>query len=157
MLRITAKRSIWGLAFSGIIFLLVHATGCTKASDPSQAAAASTAPVIQVSYFHRTVRCPSCIKIEALSKQTVEETFGGELAAGWMAWRSLNIDDARNEHFEKDYKLTAQSVVLSEVRDGKEIRWKNLEKVWDLLEDDLGFKKYVQDEVRLFSEGSSGT
>ncbi|HPO14406.1 MAG TPA: nitrophenyl compound nitroreductase subunit ArsF family protein [Candidatus Hydrogenedentes bacterium] len=138
----------------GLIVLLGFPMGCTKASAPSQAIATGNAPAIQISYFHRTVRCPSCIKIEELAKQTVEETFGGELAAGRMAWRSLNLDDAENAHFEKDYKLTAQSVVVSEMRGDKEIRWKNLEKVWDLLEDDLAFKKYVQDEVRSFSETS---
>jgi len=141
----------------GVVFLFLGlAAGCTKASEPAQSMEAGATPFIQVFYFHRTVRCPSCIKMESLAKQAVEETFGGDLAAGRMRWRALNLDDAENRHFEKDYALKTQSVVVSEVRGGKEVRWENLDKVWDLLEDDSAFKKYVQDEVRSFSEASSG-
>jgi hypothetical protein len=88
-----------------------------------------------------------------LTQKAVEEGFAGELADGQMQWRVINIDDPQNKHFEDDYRLQAQSVVLSEVRTGKETRWKNLEKVWDLLDDDAGFVRYVQDEIRAMSKG----
>ncbi len=157
MRKATFQRYLLVAGFCVVSTLLGLAEGCTKASESSPSVAAGAAPVIQISYFHRTVRCPSCIKMESLAKQAVEETFGGELAAGRMVWHSLNLDTAENKHFEKDYALKTQSVVVSEVRGGKDIRWKNLEKVWELLEDDPAFIKYVQDEVRSFSETSSGT
>jgi len=96
------------------------------------------------------MRCPSCEKIEALAQKTVEKGFVDELATGKMQWRVINIDEPQNKHFEDDYQLQAQSVVLSEMRGGKQIRWKNLEKVWDLLDDDTSFTSYVQDEIRAY-------
>jgi hypothetical protein len=41
-------------------------------------------------------------------------------------------------------------VVVSEVRDGREVRWRNLEKVWDLLGDADAFQAYVEREVQAF-------
>lgn len=113
-----------------------------------------TAPLICVYYFHRTVRCPSCEKIEAMTRKTVEEAFADELAAGHMQWRVINIDRPQNKHFEDHYQLPSQSVVLSEERDGKEVRWKNLDKIWDLLYDDAGFVRYIQDEIHVFVQGA---
>jgi hypothetical protein len=116
--------------------------------------AETAAPILRVTYFHRTIRCPSCEKIEALAQKAVEEGFAGELADGRMQWRIINIDEPRNKHFEDDYQLQMQSVIVSEVRGGKETRWKNLEKVWDLLDDEAGFLRYVQDEIRAYGQGT---
>jgi hypothetical protein len=34
------------------------------------------------------------------------------------------------------------------VRDGKQVEWRNLEKVWDLVGDKADFVKYVQTNVK---------
>jgi len=130
--------------------------GCTK-SEPvssSSVAPAQEAAQLKVYYFHRTIRCSSCERIEALAQKAVEEGFAGEMADGRMQWRIINIDEPRNKHFEDDYQLQMQSVIVSEVRGGKETRWKNLEKVWDLLDDEAGFLRYVQDEIRAYGQGT---
>ena len=44
----------------------------------------------------------------------------------------------------------AKSVIVSEVTNGKELRWKNLDQVWHLLDDAPGFQAYVEKEVRSF-------
>ena len=135
----------------GVVFC-----GCTKSESASHsdAAPAQATATLHVYYFHRTVRCPSCEKIEALAQKAVEDGFAGELADGRMQWRTINIDEPHNKHFEDDYRLQAQSVVLSQMHGGKETRWKNLEKVWDLLDDDAGFVRYVQDEIRAYIQGT---
>jgi len=129
--------------------------GCTQPKPVSGANADSTPAkaTLTVYYFHRTARCPSCEKIEALTQKAVQDGFAAQLAAGAMQWRVVNIDEPQNAHFETDYRLEAQSVVLSEMRDGKETRWKNLDKVWDLLSDDAAFVRYVQDEIRAYAQG----
>ena len=83
-----------------------------------------------------------------------EKGFAGELATGKMQWRVINIDEPQSKHFEDDYRLQMQSVIVSEMRDGKETRWKNLEKVWDMLDDDAGFIRYVQDGIRAYVQGT---
>jgi hypothetical protein len=126
---------------------------------PVQAASAKTVPAGQataarpkmiVYYFHTTTRCVSCLKIENLTQFTLESDFPSELTEGVIEWRPVNLDTPGNGHFAKEYSLYTKSVILSEVRDGRETRWRNLEKVWHLLPDPEGFRRYVEEEVRTF-------
>lgn len=110
---------------------------------------------IHVYYFHRTLRCPSCERIEAWSKAAVETSFPVELESGQVVWHSLNLDEPEFAHFDGDYDLNTQSVVVSEWKNGREARWKNLEEVWELLDDQSGFQQYIEAEVRGFLSGNT--
>jgi hypothetical protein len=111
------------------------------------------APKIIAYYFHGIRRCPSCMKIEAYSQEAVQTGFAEDLKSGKMEWHVINIEEPPNEHYEKDYQLYTKSLILSRVENGKETKWKNLDKVWELLGDKEAFIKYVQDEVRLMAQG----
>ena len=104
-------------------------------------------------YFHRTIRCHTCLTIEELSKQAIEGGFAAELAGELVEWRPVNIEEKSNEHFEKDYDLAAQSLVLVRLENGRQANWKNLSAVWDLVGDSIGFEKYVRTELRTFLYG----
>jgi len=106
--------------------------------------------VVRVTYFHTTYRCLSCYKIEALSEAAVSGTFAAALAKGDLVWRTINIDEPWNEHYVNDYQLFTKSVIVSEVIGGKEVRFKNLDRVWKLLGDERAFARYVVDEVSAF-------
>ena len=116
----------------------------------ADAAPAATGRQVMVYYFHRTARCPTCLKIEALAKQEVEASFAAELKRGDLKFLSLNVEEAGNEHFVKDYDLVSQSLVLVDYRNGVQEHWKNLDAVWDLVHTEEDFARYVRDEVRAF-------
>lgn len=103
-----------------------------------------------VTYFHTTARCTSCLKIEDLTASTMTTRFAAPIADKRIVWRSVNLDEPENNHFAKDYGLFTKSVVVSEVREGREVRWKNLDKVWNLLGDPEEFRAYVEKEVQGF-------
>ncbi len=111
---------------------------------------------VVVYYFHGDQRCRTCVHIEEATEQTLRARFGKELAAKRLAWRTVNFDRDENEHVINDYKLVAQSVVLVEYRDGKEVRSKNLDKVWRLIHDDHDFEVYVRDEILAFLGAARG-
>jgi hypothetical protein len=94
----------------------------------------------------------SCLKIEDLTNATMTTRFAGPIAEKRVVWRSVNIDEPANGHFAKDYSLYTKSVVVSEVKEGREVRWKNLDRVWSLLGDPAAFQGYVEREVRAFLE-----
>ena len=127
---------------------------------PSEAAAAGdvSKPASELSkvvayYFHGTNRCTTCRKIEAYSHEAVETGFGQALTTGKLEWRALNVEEPANQHFIKDYKLYTRSLVLVSYQGEKQLRWKNLERVWELVGDKGQFTRYVQDEVKAFMEG----
>ena len=103
-----------------------------------------------VYYFMTAQRCQSCMKIEAYAKQAVEQNFAGELEKNELAWRIIDVDEPANRHFIVDYELFTKSVVLVKYRNGIQVDWKNLDKVWSLLGDETAFRQYIADEVKAF-------
>ena len=105
-------------------------------------------------YFHGRVRCVSCVKIEKLSRKAITEGFPKELKNDRLAFREVDVEEPGNRHFIGDYRLTSQSLVIVEYRDGRQVRWKNLEKVWTLLGSEKEFLPYVKEGVSSYLEGA---
>lgn len=129
-------------------------SGDTSTGEHAAPGKAATAPDsiaphhVVAYYFHTTKRCVSCRKIEAWTHEALEQAFATELAEGRLVWRTVNIDEKDNKHFVEQYKLYTKSVVLVEERDGKEVRWANLSRVWQLLDRKDAFLWYIQGEAR---------
>ena len=139
------------LGFASRSSLAADARPSTPREPAREPAAPAVLPHRVVAYyFHTTQRCASCRAIEAYSREAIEKAFAAELADGRLVWRVVNIEDKGNEHFVKDYGLYTKSVVLvNEVR-GRPAEWKQLERVWQLLQDKPKFVRYVQDETRAY-------
>lgn len=101
-------------------------------------------------YFYTTARCMSCRKIEQYTKESLEKHFSAEISSGKIDFQMINIDEPQNKHFIQDYKLYTKSVVLSKVSDGKELKFKNLDKIWNLLRNKKKFYEYIQNETNGF-------
>jgi len=99
-------------------------------------------------YFHGNMRCMTCRAIEANARQAIETGFPDALKDGRLQWRVINVEEPRNEHYVTDFKLTTRSVVLQETVGGKQTRWKNLDRVWELIRDKDAFLPYVRKETR---------
>jgi len=81
----------------------------------------------------------------------LKEKFVEELKTGKLEWHSVDISLSENKHFIDDYQLVSQTVVLSAVQDGKQTKWKKLDKVWRLIRGDReAFFSYIQTETRDF-------
>ena len=120
---------------------------------PGQTENRDASPRFIATYFLTNLRCPSCLAIERLTAETIRVVFAEELSAGLLEWRTINIDGEGNYHYVKDYSLYTKSVIISEYVNGKETRWKNLPKVWELLGNEDKFSKYLKDEMTAFMAG----
>ena len=144
--RKTLTIALTAFVLVSVVWLVVREVSPKRTATDATPAAAGRQ--VTVYYFHRTARCMTCMKIEALAKQEVEASFAAELERGGLQFLSLNIEEAGNEHFVKDYELVTQSLVLVEYHDGVQVRWENLEAIWDLVHAEEDFARYVRDEVR---------
>ena len=106
-------------------------------------------------YFHRTQRCRTCLAIEADAEEALRDAFPEELAAGRLEWRAVNVEEPANERFVTDYQLTGSSLVLVYTEGGVQQEWRTLDRVWDLVGDELEFKAYVEAEASVFLEQGS--
>lgn len=115
---------------------------------PAANASADTASHLVVYYFHGTSRCRTCRTIEKYTRSAVQSAFGDELASGSMELRAVNIDLDENRHFIQDYQLFTRSVVISLLRGDKQVDWKRLDRVWELVRDESAFSAYIRGEIR---------
>jgi len=99
-------------------------------------------------YFHGNFRCNTCRKIEQYSRESVELYFSEQLKAGDLTFKVINTDEPENKHFVEDYQLYTRSLIIAEFKDGKQVKWKNLAKVWDYLNDKEKFYEYVKSEIQ---------
>lgn len=103
---------------------------------------------IVVYYFHVTQRCQTCLDIEKFTNEAMQRFFVNDMAVDKIEWKVINTDNAADEHFIKHYNLEAQALIISKEVNGKEIKWKNLEKIWDLTGNVQKFEEYVKNEVK---------
>ena len=103
-------------------------------------------------YFHGHFRCTNCKKIEQYSREAIEKYFTEELKSKRLVLNIINTDLAENKHYIKDYQLYTKSLIIAEFKEGKQVRWKNLAKVWNYLNDRDKFYEYVQSEIKKYLE-----
>jgi hypothetical protein len=103
---------------------------------------------VQAYYFHATMRCPTCLKLEQYSREAIENNFKDALASGKLEFKAVNVDEKNNEHFVRDYQLYTRSLVLSLVKENKEVKSKNLTKIWEYVGNKQKFYEYVKQEVQ---------
>lgn len=93
------------------------------------------------------MRCPTCYKLEQYSKEAIEANFKDALASGTLEFKVVNIDDKGNDHYATDYQLYTKSLILSLVKDGKQTKWINLDKIWEYVGNKQRFIDYVKSGV----------
>lgn len=105
---------------------------------------------VSVYYFHGNFRCINCYNIEQYTKEAVEKYFKNELDSDKVIFQVINVETKGNEHFVNDYQLYTKSVVLSLVKNGKEVKFDNLTKVWEYLRDKDAFHQYIKSEIEKY-------
>jgi len=125
-----------------------------KPATSSRAVKVPASPKLVVYYFHGNTRCITCRKIESFAKSAIENGFAAEMKTGQIEFRTVNIEEPKNEHFVQDYQLATRSVVLSRLRNDKQDAWKNLDQVWTLVRDPEAFQRYVVGETKQLLGGA---
>jgi len=131
-----------------------------KPADPTAGARTpglvAKAPKVHVItyYFHGTVRCETCLKIEKQARAAIERRFPLEIAEKRLVFKPVNYDKPENAHFARDYKLPCPSLVVVRQKAGKDEKWKLLDKTWEHVENPFKFNEYVEGEVEKILDDS---
>jgi hypothetical protein len=136
---------IYLVAISAIVIFAFKGLPQAKATDSKPPIGLGSQVVAY--YFHGTFRCSSCLRIEQYSREAIEKYFANELKSGKLVFKVINVEEKGNEHYINDYQLYTKSLVLSLVKDGKEIKSENLVKVWEYLGNKDKFYEYVKGSV----------
>jgi len=131
-----------------------HLAQALVSTNDVEAGVSQTRHVIAY-YFHGNVRCGTCKKLEAYTKETIHQDFADALKSGLLTWRLVNVDESANAHFIKDYSLTTRAVVLVDMVNDKPKQWQKLAKIWDLVGDKEAFQKYIATTTTEFLENET--
>ena len=137
--------------------------GCSDPPDKSKALQSPGAPAPPVAvdldaesteviayYFHGTVRCETCLKIEKQAQELINSRFAGQ-----VAFKPVNYDQPENSHFSKVYKLPCPSLVLVRQKGAKDQDWKLLGQTWDFVHIPPKLDQYIEEETRKFVEAAN--
>ncbi len=133
-----------------IILVILAAVAVISASSYVLAAEDASTAKVTAYYFHGSFRCYTCTNMEKYSKEAFETNFKDAIASGKLEFKAVNVEERRNEHFVDDYKLYTKALILSLVKDGKEVKSRNLDKIWQLARNKQKFIDYVTSEVNGF-------
>lgn len=133
-----------------LLVTIVLAGNLFSRAVPAMAEENSADGTVKAYYFHGTFRCPTCNKMEQYAAEVIQNDFKDALASGKLEFRSVNVESKENEHYVKDYQLYTKALILSLQKDGKEVRSKNLDKIWQYVRNKEQYQNYVRDEVVAF-------
>ena len=97
-------------------------------------------------------RCSTCLTMEAYSRAVLEERLAAEAGAGRVVFRVVDTEKPGSGRFKKEFQLPSTSLVLADYREGRLLRFKNLNRIWRLSRDKKAFLDYVEREARAFLE-----
>ncbi|GAB6166624.1 hypothetical protein JCM19992_26240 [Thermostilla marina] len=143
---------------SGTALFTLFATASVLAAPPTpeeQAAALQGPPAadrVVACYFHRTQRCPTCMRVGNSIADVLVKKYGNELKQGVIQWTLMDFQSPKNAGFTRYYRIGRPTLVLMLVRDGKVAAWKKADKVWTLLADEEKFSHYLTDEITPYLE-----
>lgn len=134
--------------FSLIWLSLVCLTmpGAAGAAEQN-AEAVKPADRVVVMYFHRTQRCPTCLRMGGYAEEAVLKGFAKEVQSGAVEFHYVDFQDAKNAALAKAYKITGPALVVVKVDDGKTVGVKPLAEIWTKSREKDEFLKYVRDHV----------
>ena len=95
----------------------VPTPGLAPADAYTASAGDSLAPLpagIELIYFHATLRCETCLALEAAIDGCLRGEFAGELAEGRLSWRSLNYEFGAGGALHAEFGLGGSELVIRE-------------------------------------------
>lgn len=107
---------------------------------------------VTVYYFHSTVRCDTCLMIEALADATIRAEFPNEMSSGTLVWRPLDVRLAENSHFVTDFGLSANELVVVMEKEGEMRSWKKIPEIWKLSSTPERMSLLIKDAISSFLE-----
>jgi len=112
---------------------------------------------VVVMYFHRTQRCPTCLRMGSYSEEAVVKGFSKEIKDRTVEFHYVDFQDKKNAALTKGYKITGPSLIVAKVVKNKVAEVRNLQEIWTKNGDKKVFLKYVRDNVTACQKPQSQT
>ncbi len=124
-------------------------------SDAASNNSSGPADRVEVVYFHRTQRCPTCIYAEEGTRYTLETYFADELDSGRVTFQSINVEDEENADIVERYNNPSYlTLCINTVRDGTD-HIEQVTDIWFVIGDDEAFVEIVKSKIEKSLNGEA--
>jgi hypothetical protein len=113
-------------------------------------AAAPPADRVVAMYFHRTERCPTCLKMGSYSEEAVKAGFAKQVSEGSVEFHYIDFQAAKNAALTKGYKISGPALILAKVEENKVKEYKDLQDIWMKVREKPEFIKYVRENIEAY-------
>jgi hypothetical protein len=103
---------------------------------------------VDVAYFHRPQRCPTCLCFEERIRYVMSTYFQNELNSGKMTFGVYNIGDSKNADIVKKYGAISSQLFINTVKDGTD-HITDIQDIWswNCRSDKEGFDQQVKNVI----------
>ena len=67
---------------------------------------------VDVYYFHFTQRCMTCLNVEKVSKEAVEQQYADKVKGGEITFQSINLDEKDGKTLGANLKIEGQTLLI---------------------------------------------
>ena len=138
--------------FAALVLICLVMPAFSTAAEQPATAVVPDAPVVAY-YFHRTIRCQTCLTIESLARHDVLTELAAEVESGQLAWRVVDLEE--HAHFVEEFGLEGSSLVIARYIDSEVTAWERLDRTWELYDDVDAFDAYVLGAIERFLDAAS--
>ncbi len=103
--------------------------------------------------FHRAARCKFCNDMESLARETINLHFADELREKNIAFRTVNMELPKYDLMRTKFNLFTSTMVLIQLTEGNESRWKIISDAWNFTEKKEEFIQMFRAELKEFLVG----
>jgi hypothetical protein len=148
--RLSVALGVVALCVLALLQTALAADDPVKADKPKPAVAPADRVVVM--YFHRTQRCPTCLRMGGYTEEAVLKGFAKQVKDGTVEFHFIDFQDEKNEALTTGYKVGGPTLVVAKVVGNKVKEYKNLTEIWEKNRDKDVFLKYVRDSVRAYQK-----
>ena len=90
---------------------------------------------IMAIYFHRTQRCPTCLKMGSYSEEAITTKYAEQIKDGKISFYYVDFQDPKNAQLAKAYGINGPALIVAKAANKKVAGFKNLKEIWKKVAD----------------------
>jgi len=128
-------------------YIIANASPAADDGQPNSNNSSGLADRVDVVYFHRTQRCPTCLYAENMTRYTLETYFADELASRKVTFQSINVEDQAKADIVMKYNNASYlTLCVNSVR-GDTDHIEVVTDIWYVIDNDEAFVEIVKNKV----------
>lgn len=100
------------LIITGFLALSLFVISCNGQPEKKQTAVAVSGNDVDVYYFHNTIRCTTCLTIEAEARKNIEMLYPDMYKEGKISFTSLNLEEATGRALGEKLGVSGQTLLI---------------------------------------------